>query len=132
MAVRTDLEITSKEIKLGSGAEIIAVEFTVASGTKFIICTCYRVGTLGMANHDKLIGAFQTLSRRRNLSKIYVVGDFNLKDAVWDALSSPVPIKQCFIDSFVDLGLVQCVSQPTHRKGNILDLVLTSAETSAC
>ena len=38
MAVRTDLEITSKEIKLGSGAEIIAVEFTIASGTKFIIC----------------------------------------------------------------------------------------------
>ena len=50
LAVRTELEITSKEIKLRSGAEIIAVE----SCTMFIICTCYRGGTLGMANHEKL------------------------------------------------------------------------------
>ncbi len=49
---------------------------------------------------------------------------------MWDALSSLVPIEQCFIDSFVDLGLVQCVSQPTHQKGNILDLLLTNSDTS--
>ena len=83
-----------------------------------------------MANHEKLISAFQTLSKKKNLSKIYVVGDFNLKDVSWSTLSSPVPIEQCFIDSFVDLGLIQCVSQPTHQKGNILDLVLTSSDTS--
>ena len=39
VAVRTDLEISSKEIKLGCGAEMMAVEFTTPSGLKFILCT---------------------------------------------------------------------------------------------
>ena len=130
IAVRNDLKVTSKEIKLGGGAEIIAVEFTTAAGLKFIVCTCYRVGTLGLVNYDKIIGSLQCLVRRRKLSKIYVLGDFNLHDVSWDALTSNIPIEQSFIDSFVDLGLAQCIKQATHQKGNILDILLTNSETS--
>ena len=78
IAVRSDLDIISKEIKMGSGAEMIAVELTTPSGAKLIICTCYRVGTLGIENLSKVKSALQTLSRRRNLSKIYVVGTVQL------------------------------------------------------
>ena len=130
IAVRTDLEIISKEIKLASGTELLAIEFTTPSGLKFILCTCYRVGTLGLENHNKIVAALRNLSRRKKLSKIYVLGDFNLKDVCWSTLESNTPIEQSFVDSFVDLGLIQCIAQPTHQKGNILDLVLTNSESS--
>ncbi|MCP4459354.1 MAG: hypothetical protein GY816_15235, partial [Cytophagales bacterium] len=130
IAVRTDLQLTSKEIKLEGGAEMIAVEFTTVTGFKFVICTCYRVGTLGIVNHDKIVSSIRSLSKRRKLSKIYVVGDFNLNGVSWDVLTSAVPIEQSFVNSFVDLGLVQCINQPTHQKGNILDILLTNSEAS--
>ena len=53
IAVRADLQLSSKEVRLKGGAEILAVEFTTSTGIKFVICTCYRVGTLGFANHEK-------------------------------------------------------------------------------
>ena len=59
IAVRTDLNLSSKQIQLGGGAEILAVEFTTGTGVKFVICTCYRVGTLGMENHDKVISSLK-------------------------------------------------------------------------
>ena len=34
-----------------AGAEIVAIEVDFG-GTKFIFCTCYRVGTLGPENHE--------------------------------------------------------------------------------
>ncbi|MCP4456463.1 MAG: hypothetical protein GY816_00305, partial [Cytophagales bacterium] len=130
VAVRTDLKLTSKEIKLGDGAEILAVEFTTSVGVKFIICTCYRVGTLGTVNHDKIVSALRVLLKRRKLSKIFVIGDLNLHGVSWDNLRSSLPIEQLFVDSFIDLGLAQCVMDPTHQKGNTLDILLTNSEAS--
>ena len=65
IAVRTDLNLSSKQIQLGGGAEILAVEFTTGTGVKFVICTCYRVGTLGMENHDKIISSLKQLLHRK-------------------------------------------------------------------
>ena len=130
IAIRTDLNFTSKEINLNCGAEIIAIEFTMHDGSKFILCTCYRVGTLGIPNHEKVIGALKTLSKRKRLSKLFVIGDFNLRNASWDELESTSPIEQSFVDSFNDLGLVQCINQPTHKDGRILDILLTNS--AAC
>ena len=130
IAVRTDLNLTSKEIKLGGGSEISAVEFTLPNGAKFIVCTCYRVGTLGMENHNKIVNSLRTLIRRRNLSKLFVIGDFNLQGVCWDTAYADSPVESAFVDSFIDLGLTQCVNQPTHRRGNLLDIVLTNAESS--
>ena len=130
IAVRTDLDIKSKQLKLGCVAEILAVEFTTASGQKLIICTCYRVGTLGPDNHDRIVGAIRSLTRTKKLTKIVLVGDFNLPGVDWSSLASPVPIEQKFVDSFVDLGLEQCVDQPTHVGGNTLDILLSNSASN--
>ena len=130
IAVRTDLQVSTKEIRLNGGAEFLAVEFTTATGVKFIICTCYRVGTLGLANHDKIIGQLKDLQRRRRLSKIILVGDFNLNGVAWPTLSGTLPLEQAFVNSFIDLGLAQCITTPTHYKGKILDLLLTNSVAS--
>ncbi len=36
-------------------------------------------------------------------------------------------IEKSFVDSFQELGLDQCVSEPTHIKGRTLDLLLTNS-----
>ena len=130
IAVRTDLQVSTKEIRLKGGAEILAVEFTTTTGVKFVVCTCYRVGTLGMANHDIIMGQLKDLQRRRRLSKIFLVGDFNLSGVNWSTLRGSPHIEQNFVDSFTDLGLAQCITSPTHCKGKTLDLLLTNSEAS--
>ena len=87
-------------------------------------------GTLGMENHDKITSSIKQLLRRRKLSKIFIIGDLNLNSVSWDRLTCSSPIEQSFVDSFVDLGLVQCVSKPTHCKGKTLDILLTNTEAS--
>ena len=127
IAVRTDLQLTSKQIRLDQGAEILAVEFTTPTGIKFIICTCYRVGTLGMENHKKVIGSLNILIKRKKLNKIFFLGDLNLGNVIWPAAIGSTPIEQSFVDSFIDLGLLQCIKEPTHSKGKILDVLLTNS-----
>ena len=34
-----------------------------------------------------------------------------------------------FLDEFIRLGLLQCISTPTHIKNNILDIVLTNSDS---
>jgi len=59
---------------------------------------------------------------------ICIFGDFNLPYLCWDTLLVSGPhakFHQAFLDSTTQLGLVQCVDQPT-RCDNILDLVLVN------
>ncbi|KAL5262702.1 hypothetical protein ACHWQZ_G008188 [Mnemiopsis leidyi] len=130
IAVRADLELSSKEVRLKDGAEILAVEFRTSTGIKFVICTCYRVGTLGSVNHEIIIESLKTLLRRRGLNKVFIIGDFNLTGVSWSTLTGTCPIEQSFVESFVDLGLHQCVLTPTHCKGKTLDLLLTNSESN--
>ncbi|KAL5265026.1 hypothetical protein ACHWQZ_G005952 [Mnemiopsis leidyi] len=130
IAVRADLELSSKEVRLKDGAEILAVEFRTSTGIKFVICTCYRVGTLGSVNHEIIMESLKTLLRRRGLNKVFIIGDFNLTGVSWSTLTSTCPIEQSFVESFVDLGLHQCVLTPTHCKGKTLDLLLTNSESN--
>lgn len=57
-------------------------------------------------------------------------GDFNLPDIQWDTLSSTSSSSSAFCDFVFDNSLIQLINQPTHVKGNILDLVLTNSEDS--
>ena len=126
VAIRSDLEVVSKQLKVVAGIEMLAIQLTFSNGEKAVICSCYRVGNLD--NCDKIAGFLRSLLAKRKPPKLYLVGDFNLAYASWEDLNSPVPVEQKFIDNFTELGLQQCISVPTHVKGNILDLLLTNAE----
>ena len=129
IAVRSDLDVVSKKVKISSGAEMIAVELISPNGEKTVICSCYRVGTLGEPNRDKIITNLRSMLNRRKPPKLHVIGDFNLPNISWDSLTSSVPFEQLFVDSFSDLGLKQCIDTPTHVKGNILDILLSNSES---
>ena len=58
---------------------------------------------------------------------IVVVGDFNCPDINWDTLSATNHSSSRLCNLMFDFNLSQCVTEPTHIKGNILDLVLINS-----
>ena len=62
------------------------------------------------------------------MKKFFLIGDFNLRNANWEILASSNTTEQSFINEFLRLGLIQCISSPTHIKGNILDILLTNSD----
>ena len=130
IAIRSDIEAIVKRINLRNGAEIVAIEVTL-DGTKFIFCTCYRVGTLGAVNHSSIVNSITPFFKSKRPKKIFIIGDFNLSNIPWP-IDSSIPIssstEKMFVDTFRDLGLTQCVSEPTHTKGKTLDILLTNSE----
>ncbi len=56
-----------------------------------------------------------------------ILGDFNFPDINWDTLSGSSPGAKLLCDFTSDQNLCQLVEDPTHSKGNILDIVLTNS-----
>ena len=126
IGLRRDLDVISTKIEIKCRAEILGVTLKFSDGRKFIICTCYRVGTLGSVNHTYIDEYLRNLRMRRGISNICLVGDFNMRHTHWQSLHSSDSVEQSFINTFSDLGFTQLVSGPTHYKGNTLDIVLTN------
>ena len=128
IAVRSDIEATTKRLSLRHGAEIVAVELDL-NGSKFIFCTCYRVGNLGIDNHDSIRDSIASFFKSKRPKRIFLIGDFNLSNVNWP-LDINVPISQptekLFVETFNNFGLTQCVTAPTHTKGKILSILLTN------
>ena len=121
IAVNNDLSIQSKIIPIKCAAELLAVELTLGDGSKIILTTCYRVGTLGIPNYNITF-------EKKMLRKFVVIGDFNLKGVNWVTGNSKNSLENEFLNGFSDLGLLQCIDVPTHNKGNILDILLTKSK----
>ena len=75
IAISNALAATSKIIPLKCRAEILGIEILLENKTKFIIATCYRVGTLGMDNAEEILRGVRTLTRKKNVKNVILVGD---------------------------------------------------------
>ena len=78
IAVRTDLDIESNLVKLPFGAEILSIEIVFKGNRRVCLTTCYRVGTLGAENHEKIDTYFKGLASLKKFTNYVVCGDFNL------------------------------------------------------
>ena len=128
IAIRSDINATSKRISLCRGAEIVAIEVKI-NGSKFIFCNVYRVGTLGNNNYNSIIDSLGRFLKGKKANKIFVLGDFNFSGVSWPIEEDVVirdPIELLFTDSFKEFGLDQMITSPTHIKGRTLDLLLTN------
>ena len=128
IAVKMDIEAEVKRISMRKGAEIVSVEVKICN-EKLIFCSVYRVGTLGSVNHDSIISSLKSFYGGRNLKNVVIAGDFNLSSVSWPLNEEPNDysrIDRLFIDSFDELGLHQCIEEPTHIAGRTLDLILTN------
>ena len=63
---------------------MLAIEIILDDGSKIVISTCYRVGTLGTSNYNEIANVLQKLLRKKRLKKFILVGDLNLKNANWE------------------------------------------------
>ena len=130
IAFRSDLKADIKRISCRKGAEILAYEISI-NEKKFVFCTVYRVGNLGEPNHESIMNTVKTFYKIRNPRKIFIIGDFNLKNVIWpqyDNNELNPGIEKSFVDSFNELGLEQCITEPTHIKGKTLDLLFTNSK----
>ena len=125
IGIKHDIDIESKVIPVKCKAEILSVELTDKLGRKKIISTFYRVGTLGADNHENIKQHLNTIRRRRCVQELVLVGDLNLPSVDWDQGLSSDLTEQLFVDTFNDLSLQQLVREPTHLRGNVLDIILS-------
>lgn len=80
----------------------------------------YKPPSSSQENLEELIKLLQ--SKTKNC---FYIGDFNLPEIDWSENSAPRKY-QTLLDSCHEYGLEQMVDFSTHKKGNILDLVLTN------
>ena len=128
IAIKLSSILSSNVINVKYKSEFIAIELILEDKSKIIIVTCYRVGTLGMENFRNISDIIKLLLRKKKVKKFFLIGDFNLNKANWLLNTSTNSIEQAFLDEFVQAGLVQLINEPTHIKGNILDILLTNSE----
>ena len=99
---------------------------------QILLCCVYispNVNDIYLANNISCLSqTIHSHSKSSNISSIpsITIGDFNLPDIQWDTLTSSSPNSRSFCDFVFDNALVQLIHEPTHTKGNILDLVLTN------
>ena len=130
IAVKSSIQADVKRLAIRKGAEMAAVEITVGEN-KFIFCVVYRVGTLGIENHESISSSIKSFYSSKRPKKVFIVGDFNLNGIEWhhgDEVKPSNLIEEHFVDTFHNFNLEQCISGPTHIKGNTLDLLLTNSK----
>ena len=128
IAIKSALVLSSNIINIKYKAEFLAVELTLDDKSKVIIATCYRVDTLGIENYRNISDILKFLLRKKRVKKFFLIGDFNLNKANWLFNTSTNSVEQTFLDEFLQAGLLQLINEPTHVKGNILDILLTNSE----
>ena len=62
----------------------------------------------------------------------FVLGDFNFPDIDWDTMTSSNEKELSFLEAVNELCLSQFIDSPTHKAGNILDLILTDSSNLDC
>ena len=129
IAVKSSLDVEHERLKISTKAEILSVSFGDRN-SKYCITTCYRVGTLGMANLLEIEKHLKEIASRKKFKEHVVVGDFNLSSISWADGFSSVELERRFLDMFNSLGLSQLIDQPTHDKGKTLDLLLSNVSGS--
>ena len=125
IAIRRDLDVVSTKIEITCAGEILGVTLKFNDGRKLVLCSYYRVGTLGIENHNEFKDFIRKVRSRRGVKGVIVAGDLNMPKIDWDNFSSSENIDQLFLDSFSNFELEQLIKEPTHKYGNLLDLVLT-------
>lgn len=121
-------------VELVCTSEICAVDLFLPRHTLRLISAYYppwrESSDLGISRIISLTDDLDRLLQTNHL--IICCGDFNLPDICWTDRSSPSSLhdalskEEIFLEFLSAFGLTQLVSSPTHRSGNILDLVLTN------
>ena len=102
--------------------DILSVQMT--SPLSVVLCAVYIPPSANSNEWNILLNYLRSL-HNSFCGQLLIVGDFNCPDISWDTLTATSSSSSGLCELVFDLNLKQCVSIPTHVKGNILDLVIT-------
>ena len=88
------------------------------------MCNCYIPPNSSESYLNSLLIYFSDLLFRYD--NLIITGDFNFPDINWSLLSAHSSSSNAFCDFIFDNNLTQFVDRPTHSRGNVLDLVLST------
>ena len=114
-------------IKLTCSAEVLTVELSLPNKNKICVSTLYRLGTLGRDNFLRLQQYYSSIFASKKYKHTYIIGGLNLESVNWENNSPSVNTQSLFLDLFNNLGLTQLINSPTHRHGNVLNILLTDS-----
>ena len=98
--------------------------FIVKSDSDMIEFICvYRSPNSTESNNDKLVNDLLTHMNKK--SNCVLIGDINFPNIDWESISSDKKAAS-FLKAVNDNFLEQCITFPTHTKGNILDLLIVN------
>ena len=109
--------------------QVEAVSVCLEFPNPIILCCLYIPPNPSRDLLEDVISYLSNLFCTYSNHDIVLVGDFNLPDINWNTLSATSYTSEQFCDFVFIHNLSQLVDKPTHRRGNILDLVLTNSET---
>ena len=68
----------------------------------------------------------QAILKTSSSKKMIVCGDFNLPNVTWETYSANDAETDVFLSLMMAIDFDQLIREPTHRKGNILDLIFAN------
>ena len=114
--------IPSNQLTTPSGLEVITIEIHCKLTVTF--CVVYIPPNSNSSYHADLLTYLDSIASK---SHTFILGDFNYPDINWHSLVGQSDLSNGFCDFIYRHNLYLLVSFPTHVKGNILDLILTTS-----
>ena len=74
-----------------------------------------------MQNAEERLKGVRTLTRKKNVKKCVLVGDFNLPHINWSDGIGVSTIDNTFLNGFAECGMVQCIQNSTHKIATSVD-----------
>lgn len=115
-------------------AVCIRVDLGLDTGSDLVLVCLYIPPSMIKYSIDPLNDLLDFIYTKFKENSILIVGDFNFPDVDWVNLtvkpdSNQKELHKCFLNLLLLFQLHQMVRNPTHCKGNTLDLVLTNTIT---
>jgi hypothetical protein len=117
--VKNCYEVRPHLTDLGNFNQYSSISLKTKSGLLHLILI-YRPPSSSAENLNSLYSLLE-----QTPSNCIIIGDFNLPGLDWEENTATGQGRR-LLDVATDNGLAQMVKFPTHRKGNILDLILTN------
>ena len=123
--IETGFNLTNDTSK--NSYELLCIDFY--DGNYPIRFVCVYIPPVSTLNSTTVENLCATLLKLNSLTKpVIFLGDFNLPHIDWTIpISKSNLAHDIFLDFYLNNNLTQQVNEPTHIKGNILDLVLCNA-----
>lgn len=123
--IALNAEIEHSPIDIDTEGEIVCVEVNDSRRKYSCLVVCvYRPPSNNTV--DPIYNCLNYLKSKYPSHKTLLVGDFNLPNISWNSDITPSDhLSRKFLNLLDEFHLTQKVDQPTHIRGNILDLVCT-------